>query len=191
MNGQTLSATADVAFKIARLVEERGWNQEDFARHARLNRQTVHLIMNGGQRKLRNATVSACATALGVQVNDLKSLPLERLLARQHDPAPPGSEESLRRLYEHATQPELRAWIDRNPDRARCLESDEMDELLSLQGVGGPLTKIGVEHFVAQLERRRQLLHKVKTIAGTELLEVLERLVELMYDKIQPYADRK
>ena len=191
MNGQPPSATADVAFKIARLVDERGWNQEDFARIAKLNRQTVHLIMNGGPRKLRNATISACATALGVQVSDLKSLPLERLLARLHDLAPPGSEESLQRLYEHATQPELRAWIDRNPDRARGLESDEMDELLSLQGVGGPLTKIGVEHFVAQLERRRQLIHKVKTIAGTELVEVLEKLVELMYDKIQPYADRK
>ena len=43
-----------------------------------------------------------------------------------------------------------------------------MDELLSLQGVGGPLTAFGVDHFVGQLERRRQLLHKVRTIAGTD-----------------------
>jgi len=32
---------------------------------------------------------------------------------------------------------------------------------------------------------------KVKIVAGTELREVLEKLVELMYDKVQPYADRK
>jgi transcriptional regulator with XRE-family HTH domain len=191
MNGQPTNATPDLAWKIARLVDERGWNQEDFSRIANLNRQTVHQIMNGGQRKLRNATVSSCATALGLPVSDLKNLPLERLLARMHDRAPPGSDEELKRLYEQATQPELRGWIDRNPDRARVLDTDEMDELLSLQGVGGPLTSIGVEHFVAQIERRRQLVMKVKIVAGTELREVLEKLVELMYDKVQPYADRK
>jgi transcriptional regulator with XRE-family HTH domain len=184
MNGQPTNATPDLAWKIARLVDERGWNQEDFSRIANLNRQTVHQIMNGGQRKLRNATVSSCATALGLPVSDLKNLPLERLLARMHDRAPPGSDEELKRLYEQATQPELRGWIDRNPDRARVLDTDEMDELLSLQGVGGPLTSIGVEHFVAQIERRRQLVMKVKIVAGTELREVLEKLVELMYDKV-------
>ena len=108
-----------------------------------------------------------------------------------HDKSPAANDEGLRHLYEHATQPELRGWLDRNPDRAKLLDAEEMDELLSLQGVGGPLTAFGVDHFVAQLERRRQLLHKVRTIAGTELVELLEKMVELMYDKIQPYGDRK
>ena len=190
MNGQPANPTSDLAYKIARLVDERGWNQEDFSRIASLSRQTVHQIKNGGPRKLRNATISACATALGLPVSDLKNLPLERLLPRMHDRVPPGSDEVLKRLYEHATQPELRAWIDRNPERARLLDPDEIDELLSLQGVGGPLTAFGVDHFVAQIERRRQLVMKVETIAGTELMDVLEKLVELMYDKVQPYGDR-
>ena len=46
------------------------------------------------------------------------------------------------------------------------------------------------KHFVAQIERRRRLVMKVETIAGTELMDVLEKLVELMYDKVQPYGDR-
>src|SRR5271163_531829 len=155
MNGQP---PHDLAHKIARLVEERGWNQEDFSRIANLNRQTVRQILHEQSRNLRNTTISACATALGLPVSDLKNLPLERLLLRMNDKAPAGSDESLRRLYEQATQPELRSWIDRNPDRAKLLDMEEMDELLSLQGIGGPLTGFGVEHFVAQLERRRQLL---------------------------------
>jgi hypothetical protein len=191
MSDQPHNGSAELAWKIARLVDERGWNQEDFSRLANLNRQTVRQILHGAERKLRNATVSACATALGLSVSDLKSLPLDRLLPRMHDHCPPGSDERLRQHYEHATQPELRAWMERNPDRARLLDQDEMDELLSVQGVGGPLTSIGVEHYVAQLERRRQLVLKVKTIAGTELVELLERLVEMMYDKVQPYPDRK
>jgi hypothetical protein len=188
MNGQP---TDNLAHKIARLVEERGWNQEDFSRIANLNRQTVHQILYDGQRTLRNTTVSACARALGLTVNDLKNLPLERLLPRMHDKAPVGSDENLARLYEVATQPELRAWIDRNAERAKQLDADEIDELLSLQGTGGPLTAFGVEHFVGQIERRRELRHKVNAIAGTEFLDVLEKIVDLMYEKVQPYAQRR
>jgi transcriptional regulator with XRE-family HTH domain len=193
MNGQPTSPSASVASKIARLVEERGWNQEDFSRIANLNRQTVRRILQdqSQKRNLRNTTVSACAKALGLPVSDLKNMPLERLLPRMHDRVPAGSDETLRRLYEQATQPELRGWIDRNPDRAKHLDGEEMDKLLSLQGVGGPLTGFGVEHFVTQIERRRQLLDKVRTIAGTELVDVLEKVVELMYEKVQPYREVK
>src|SRR5271165_4221732 len=165
-----------LADKIARLVKERGWNQEDFARIAQLNRQTVHTILHEGKRKLRNATVSACARALGLAVNDLLTLPVERLLARMNGQLSANADETLRRLYEQASQPELRAWIERNPERAGRLTVEEIDELLSLQGTGGPLTGFGVERFVEMIERKRKLIQQVHAIAGTEYMDVLERL---------------
>ena len=62
---------------------------------------------------MHNATVGACARALGLSVNDLRVLPLERLLARvQNRPSPTSL--SVRVLYEQATQPELVAWIERH-----------------------------------------------------------------------------
>jgi hypothetical protein len=179
-----------LANKIARLVRERGWNLEDFARIAQLNRQTVHTIMNAGNRKLRNATVSACARALGLPVNDLYHLPVERLLARMNGHATVGSDEALRALYEKASQPELLAWIERNPERARQLTPAEIDELLALQGDGGPLTGFGVERFVELLERKRRLIGQVQAIAGTEYMDMLEKLVGLIYEKVQPYGER-
>jgi hypothetical protein len=174
--------------KIARLVEERGWNQEEFARHADLNRLTIRSIVQGGERKLHNATVSACARALGLSVSDLRTLPLERLLPRMH--APVAQQVSLRQLYEKASQPELLAWMERNPDRTARLTPQEMDELLSLQGTGGPLTALGVAHWVELLERKRRLLEQTAVIAGTEYIDLLEQLVGLLYEKIQPYRDR-
>jgi hypothetical protein len=173
-------------------VEERGWNKEDLARLANLNRQTVRQIMDGkqGARGLRNATVSACARALGLGVSDLRSLPLERLLPRMNGPAPGGPDERLRRLYEQASQPELQAWIERNSERAHRLSAVEIDELLSLQGTGGPLTSHGLERFVELLERKRALIHKVHAVAGTEYIDLLEKLVQLLYEKVQPYGDR-
>ena len=181
---------AALAGKIARLVQERGWNQEKFAREARVNRLTVRHILQEGKRRLHNATVAACAAALGFTVSELRDLPLEVLLSRLRNPGPEKNDEARRRLYEQATQPELLAWIERNPDRAGQLGLADLDELLSLQGTGGPMTAFGVEHFVELIERKRVLKEQVDAIAGTEYLELLEKLIGLMYEKIQPYRER-
>ena len=67
MNAVSAGPGGDLANKIARLVEERGWNQEDFARISKLNRHTVRQILHGGpKRQLRNATIGQCAKALGL-----------------------------------------------------------------------------------------------------------------------------
>jgi transcriptional regulator with XRE-family HTH domain len=191
MSEQTSSNSAELASKIARLVQERGWNQEEFARIARLNRHTVRqILVEGGGRQLRNSTVSACARALGLSVNDLRTSPLERLLPRMREAQSGPNEDRLRRFFAEATQPELQSWIERNPDRARQLSPEELDELLSLQGSDGPLSAFGVEGFVARFERRRKLLQQVQTILGTEYMDLLEQIVSLLYEKVQPQRER-
>jgi hypothetical protein len=185
------SDTTELSLKIKRLVEERGWNQEEFARIARLNRHTVRQILTpGGQRRLRNATVSACARALGLNVSELRSVPLEKLLPRMVEGTSTGPDDALRRMYDQTTLPELRAWLERNPNRARRLSEEEMDEMLSLQGEGGPLSAIGVDAFVQRIERRRKLVSQIHAIAGTEYLDMLEGIVALIYEKVQPQGDR-
>jgi transcriptional regulator with XRE-family HTH domain len=174
--------------KIARLVQERGWNQEQFARYADLNRLTIRSILHDPERKLHNATVQACARALGVSVHDLQTLPLEKLLPKMRVPI--ASTEGLRLLYEQATQPELLEWMKDHPERASELTPLDMDELLSLQGTGGPLTAEGVEHYVTQIERRRKILEEAAVIAGTEYVDLLEQFVRVLYEKIQPYRER-
>jgi transcriptional regulator with XRE-family HTH domain len=178
----------ELAGKIAALIEERGWNLEDFARRTGLNRQTIRQILKRNvARRLRNGTISRCARAFGLSVSELRALPMEQLLRRLADGASRTEDESCRRLYDEATQPELLAWMERNPERAAHLSAAEIDELLSLQGTGGPLTSIGVEHFVEVIERKRRLIQQVNVIAGTEYLDMLEQLISLLYDKVQPY----
>ncbi len=180
-NGQ---AAAELAFKIAKLVEERGWNQEDFAKFARLNRHTVRQILNAGpHRRLRNATVSQCAEALGLTVNELRSLPIERLLPRMHG-KPPADTEALDLLQRQAVLPEFVAWLARNPDRSAELRSEEIHELLAMQEPGGLMTSLGVEYCVSRIERHRELLLKVKMLASSDQCELLEQLVDLMCDKV-------
>jgi transcriptional regulator with XRE-family HTH domain len=192
--GTTMTAVAaggggDVAFKIARLVEEKGWNQEDFARISHLNRHTVRQILNAGpKRRLRNATVSQCAEALGLAVSELRTLSLERLLPRMHG-KPPEDGEALGLLKDRAALPDLVDWLKRNEERAANLRADEIHELLDIQQPGGPLERFGVDQVVERLERRRRLLGQVRTIAGTDYLELLEQVVGLLFEKVN--APRK
>jgi transcriptional regulator with XRE-family HTH domain len=190
MNGASPGPGAELADKIARLAEERGWNQEVLARASRLNRHTVRQIFQGGpKRRLRNQTIQQCAEALGLTVSELRNLPLDRLLPRMHG-KPPVDDESQNLLHERATLPDLVSWLERNSERAKELRPDEVQELLELQAPGGPLEKIGVENFVELIERRRRLICRVKEIAGTEYLDFLEQFVKLIHEKVKPQPRR-
>lgn len=172
----------NVPEKIARLVAEKGWNQDVFADKAGIARTTARGILTHPERELRNATLRRCADALGVTVHELITLPVERLLPRVRQPSesPAGAISAL----EFSNQPALREWMARNPDRAAKLTPLEIDELISVQNVGGPLTYHGVEHFVSILERKRELLRRVEILAATEYLDLLEGVVRLMYERI-------
>jgi transcriptional regulator with XRE-family HTH domain len=176
--------TADVAYKIARLVEERGWNQEDVSRIANLNRHTVRQILHGDQnRRLRNATISQCAEALGLSVNELRTLPLERLLPRMHG-KPAADDEALKLLHDRATLPELINWLERNTARAAELRPDEILDLVEMQSPGGPLEKLGVEQVVEMIERRRQVVGRARVLASSEYLPFLEQFVDMLFEKV-------
>ena len=175
----------ELAGKIARLVQEKGWNGEDFARIAQLNRHTVRFILQGKPgRRLRNATISQCAEALGFTVHELRTLSLERLLARLHG-RPANDEEFLQQLRESASLPEFLRWIERNPERLAGILPEEVPELLELQRPGGSMERLGVEHCLNWIERRRKLLQRVRLIGKSEYLPLLEQLVDLLYEKLQ------
>ena len=180
----------DLAEKIGRLAEEKGWNQEDFARISNLNRHTVRQILNGGpKRRLRNATVSQCADAFGLTVHELRNLPLDRLLQRVHGKGPI-DEEAQRLIAEGVVSPELKGWLERNAPRKMELRTDEIVELLEMQAPGGPLERFGVEHVIDLIERRRQLLAQVRCIAMGEYLELVEQFVGLIFEKVNANKPR-
>ncbi len=170
----------DIAQKIARLIAERGWNQEDFARISRLNRHTVRNILHGGgRRRLRNATISRCAEALGLSVSELRDLPLERLLARwrgRHAAA----EENLQLLRNYATDPQLRQWLETHPKQAAELDRWQIEELLAAQGRDGRIASCGIENVIDCLQRRRRIAELLRSVQNPRLLELIEELLGMM-----------
>src|SRR5215468_9131945 len=109
------AAANGLCAKISRIAEELGWNRQTLARQAKLNRITVAHICSGENRRLHNATVQACAAAFGIGANELRTEPLERLLARIRPERT--AAEKRRRLFEQAMQPELQRWLEANPGR--------------------------------------------------------------------------
>ncbi|MBX7102665.1 MAG: helix-turn-helix transcriptional regulator [Gemmataceae bacterium] len=176
----------ELAAKITKLIQERGWNQEDFARISGLNRHTVRSLIRG-EHRLRNTTIQSSAKALGLTVSELRSLPVDRLLTRMHAADKANDDARVKRLYADATSPELLAWLERNEDRARDLSPEECDELVSLQGESGPLTTLGVERVIELMARRRDLIGKIRVVAGSEYLNALEQIVDLMYRNVRGF----
>jgi transcriptional regulator with XRE-family HTH domain len=180
MEGYTPN-NAQLSMKIARLVEEKGWNQEDFARIASVNRHTARRIMHGQDHRLRNATINQCAAAFGLQVSELRSLPVEALLERIRTPAN-GSSLVIPATIDH---PDLKQWLEQHPDRAAALTREEMNELLSMQAIKGGFSHISVDQFVQMLERRRKVLAQVRVVASSDQLPLLEQIVEMMFERVQ------
>jgi len=188
MNGQLWEKADDLSDKIACLVREKGWTQQEFARRAGLSRQTAREILaQPGPRSLRNRTVFGCARALGIRVQDLRGQSVQELLGA----LPPRSWLEAADGHDLATQPVVRTWLEDHPDHAAQLTFDELRELLSMQGTGGPLTAQGVDQAVAELKRKQRLVERVQVLACTEYLEVLERVVDGLFDLAQPYRDRR
>lgn len=171
--------------KIAYLVRELGWTQEDFARRAGLNRHTARHILLRPQQHLRNRTVQSCAAALGLTVAELTERPVEELRERLHGAHKPLSLDEIR-----AVQPELAKWLEVHPDRAEQLTLPDLQELVAIQSNNHPPAPANVEHFLDRLHRKRELLRKVDILAGTDHLPFLELLTSLLFERIQPHKDR-
>jgi hypothetical protein len=52
------------------------------------------------------------------------------------------------------------------------------------------MTAFGVERFVELIERKRRLVQQIHAIAGTEYIDLLEKFVGLLYEKVQPYGNK-
>ena len=137
-------------------------------------------------RRLRNRTIFGCAQALGVSVAELRGESHLGSPEKEDANNPPFLAQDLR--YDMATQPHVQEWLQDHRKEARDYTREEIGELLSMQGTGGPLTAEGLAAERRRLERKRDLINRVHAIAGTEYLGLLECVVGWLFKRIQPYG---
>jgi transcriptional regulator with XRE-family HTH domain len=158
--------------KIARLAAERGWDLAQFAKAASLHRATAQQLLAGTARRLQDNTVKACADAFGLTPLELRIEPIATLVAKMRAPI--------------VASDEIAALRSAHPE----LTDDDLSDVLAFKDDGEPKSPFAIEEHARRLERRRRLANKVLVVAGTEYIDLLEQFVDLLYEKVQPYADR-
>lgn len=165
--------------KIAHLVRELGWTQEYFARRAGLNRHTARHILLRPQQQLRNRTVQSCANALGLTVAELTDKAIPELLERVQSPKSALTLEEIR-----SSLPGLATWMEHHPDQAIGLTADDLRDLAMSHCSEKGQAPAQWDPVVDRIRRKRDLLHKVEILSGTEHLPFLEWLTNLLYEKV-------
>ena len=191
MEEQPTNDPPELAAKIARLVEERGWNQEEFARIARVNRHTARqILLRVGGRSLRNSTILACARRWVCRSTTCAACRWRSCCRSCATPSRPTARlacaASTNRRRSRSWSPGWNA----TPTGRAASRPRNATSCWPCKARPGRSSTFGVEGFVQRLERRRRIVERIHAIAGTEYLDLLEQFVDLLHDRVQPGRDR-
>jgi transcriptional regulator with XRE-family HTH domain len=157
----------DYAANLRRLMAREGLTLAELARRSRLNCRTLKGVLKGGRRP-RARTLHRLATSLGVPVEELFQ-----------DPA------LLRhRLFDRQTNPVVEELVQSSPRLFHGWSQAEFDEIYSHFGTGGALTPQGALETVCSMNRRRELIAKVKLLWETGEAELLESMIDVLYRRV-------
>jgi transcriptional regulator with XRE-family HTH domain len=157
----------DYAANLRRLMAREGLTLAELARRSRLNFRTLKRFLKGIQRP-RARTLQQLAEGLKVPVEELFQ-----------DPA------LLRhRVFDRHTNPVVEELVQSSPQWFHGWTEAEFDEIYSRFGMGGALTQQGALETVASMNRRRELIAKVKLLWETGEAELLESMIEVLYRRV-------
>ena len=157
----------DYAANLRRLMAREGLTLAELAQRSQLNCRTLKGVLKGGRRP-RARTLHRLAASLGVPVEELFQ-----------DPA------LLRhRLFDRQTNPVVEELVQSSPRLFHGWSQAEFDEIYSRFGTGGALTPQGALETVCSMNRRRELITKVKLLWETGEAELLESMIDVLYRRV-------
>ncbi len=139
----------------------------DVVERSGLDERTVKGILNSAQSP-QPRTLHRLAQGLDVSVDELFQNPA--LLAH--------------RLFDRATNPVVDEVIAARPELFDGWREADFDELYSRFGAGGALTFDGALASVDLMNRKRAVQDKVELLMETAQAEVLEGIVEVLYERV-------
>lgn len=186
-----MSATTDeesrrVAARVRAECVRRGMELQELARLAGISRTTLYHLERGHTGRLRATTLRKIADALDLTVEELLSPAPSR-------PAPIGPRDaSAARRFDRATNPLVSEVMQDQPQLFTGWSPDDMDELCSTFGTGGPLTEQGVITAAEAINRKRDAIHKLHIVLETHLRDHALHMIEMLYDLVEaPPSDRQ
>jgi transcriptional regulator with XRE-family HTH domain len=157
----------DYASNLRRLMAREALTLAELVRRSGLDHRTLKGILAGRHRP-QPRTLHRLAATLNVPVEELFQ---DASLLRH-------------RLFDRHTNPVVEEVISDNPQLFHGWTQGEFDELYSRFGTGGALTADGTVKAAKAMNRRRELLQKVALLLETNESELLETMIEALYDRV-------
>jgi transcriptional regulator with XRE-family HTH domain len=153
---------------LLRLMAAGGHSIHALAKQAGLDERTIRGILNRGN-KPHIRTLRRLADGLGVKVDELFLDPTQLLYRR----------------FDRHTNPLVAEVIETHKELFDGWTEGEFDELHSRVGEGGALTREGVLAMARQTNRKRDLHNKLELLLESSQAEVIEGIVDLLYEKVE------
>lgn len=160
-------AIPTLAANLHRLMAKQGLTISQAAESTGVNTRTIKGILSGQIAKPHARTLNRLAHGLGISVDEFYQSPT--LLARRFD---------------RHTNPVVDQVVSENPSLFTRWSPSDFEDLYSRFGAGGALTTDGARQAAAQINRRRAVLDQVTLLLETEQGELLENMVQVLYQQV-------
>lgn len=152
---------------LRRLMAREGLTTLQLVERSGLDHRTIKRMLRSDQRP-QPRTLHRLAQALAVDADELFQNP--SLLAQKR--------------FNRATNPAVDEVTSRHPRLFINWTNADFDELYSRVGTGGGMTTEGALQAVNDMNRKREVLHKVAVVLETEEAELLQKMVEALYERV-------
>ncbi|MCE9545551.1 MAG: helix-turn-helix domain-containing protein [Planctomycetia bacterium] len=161
------TSSPDFAANLRRLMARRGLTLLDVVRRSGLDQRTISGVLTGRCRP-HARTLHKLAQGLEVPADELFEA---------------GAGEARRR-FDRETNPLVDELLCAEPALFAGWTAADFDELYSRFGTGGALAEEGVRVAAEQMNRNRELHHRVALILESDQRELLFGFVELLYKQV-------
>ncbi len=156
-----------LADNLHRLLAQQGLTIAQAAENTGVNARTIKAILAAEIAKPHARTLNRLAEGLGASVDEFYQSPT--LLARRFD---------------RHTNPVVDQVVAEDPSLFSHWSAADFEDLYSRFGAGGALTSDGARAAAAQINRRRAVLDQVALLLETEQGELLERMVQVLFQQV-------
>ena len=165
-------AEFDWGRRIRQACLRRGLSRGELAARSGISRTTLYQIERGGVAHPRGTTLKRIADALEIDVLRLAAPDAE---------AANGPEEPRQRAFDRSTNPCVDDVSEACPSLFAGWSPADWDELYSTFGNGGQLTADGVAQSAVQINRKREVAHRLNVLLETHLGDVAAGLIDTLY----------
>ena len=176
-----------LASRLKALRAERGWDMSTLEERSGIGRTTLYHLEQGHTASPRMKTLNRIAAAFEVPVASL--LQSETAAPRPVIESSPLLDVAQQAAFDRETNPMVTEVIEERPDLFRHWSENDFDELYSIFGTGGPLTRKGVVVAAESINIKRETVRRLEVLLETQLRSAAIEVINSLYRVITPGED--